>query len=292
MINMERTAARISGLRKARGMTQAELAARLMVSPQAVSKWETGQSLPDSGQLLAISELFGVTINSILTGEVQVGEPVQAPAPTTPPRSDAPSDSSFNPSSDSSSPGDEERTDESASESSTLRTIIGLAPFIDSDTLGQLLEDCDWSGATVGHLESVAAFLSSDVVDRLLDRVPHPSASEVFKLAPFLGASKLSSLVEGMEEEITLEQLRRVAAFLVPEVCSRLFERLLNEPGDHSFEALASFAPFITTEALEALIRAFPPPNLEALRRVAPFLDEEEVGRLLRGLLKRDTDRR
>ena len=49
MINMERTGARISGLRKARGMTQAELAARLMVSPQAVSKWETGQSLPDSG---------------------------------------------------------------------------------------------------------------------------------------------------------------------------------------------------------------------------------------------------
>jgi transcriptional regulator with XRE-family HTH domain len=44
MINVERTGARISGLRKAHGMTQAELAARLMVSPQTVSKSWTAES--------------------------------------------------------------------------------------------------------------------------------------------------------------------------------------------------------------------------------------------------------
>ena len=68
--------------------------------------------------------------------------------------------------------------------------------------------------------------------------------------------------------------------------------RLLNEPGDYRFEELAPFAPFIDDEALVALVRTVPPPDLQALKKIAPFLEEEEVGRLLRGLLKGESDHR
>ncbi|MCL2298987.1 MAG: helix-turn-helix domain-containing protein [Firmicutes bacterium] len=58
---------RIKALRGARGMTQEALAAALGVSPQAVSKWETGVTAPDIGLLPGISVAFGVTIDELFS---------------------------------------------------------------------------------------------------------------------------------------------------------------------------------------------------------------------------------
>lgn len=49
-------------LRKEKGMTQKELAERLYVSDKAVSKWETGVSIPDVSLLLPLSEELDVTV--------------------------------------------------------------------------------------------------------------------------------------------------------------------------------------------------------------------------------------
>lgn len=53
-------------LRKSHNYTQEELAKKLDISRQAVSKWETGTTLPDVEVLLKISKLYGLTINEIL----------------------------------------------------------------------------------------------------------------------------------------------------------------------------------------------------------------------------------
>ena len=45
--------------RKQLGMTQAQLADRLHVTDKAVSKWETGQSVPDLDKLIKLADLFG-----------------------------------------------------------------------------------------------------------------------------------------------------------------------------------------------------------------------------------------
>lgn len=57
---------RIIAFRKAKGMTQGELAKALCVSRQSVSKWETGQTLPDLDKVVALSELFGVTVDELV----------------------------------------------------------------------------------------------------------------------------------------------------------------------------------------------------------------------------------
>ena len=57
----------IAGYRKEKGITQETLAEICSVTPQAVSKWESGQSYPDITLLPAIAALFGVTIDSLLT---------------------------------------------------------------------------------------------------------------------------------------------------------------------------------------------------------------------------------
>lgn len=54
--------------RKAAGMTQKELAERLNVSFQAVSKWENGDALPDTGILLELCDELGITADRLLNG--------------------------------------------------------------------------------------------------------------------------------------------------------------------------------------------------------------------------------
>ncbi len=56
----------ICNLRKQKGLTQEELASRLNVSFQAVSKWENGASLPDVATLPLIAKAFGCSIDSLL----------------------------------------------------------------------------------------------------------------------------------------------------------------------------------------------------------------------------------
>ena len=59
---------RIQNLRKAKGISQEELADRVGVSRQAVSKWENEQSMPDLDKVIIMSEYFGVTTDYILKG--------------------------------------------------------------------------------------------------------------------------------------------------------------------------------------------------------------------------------
>ena len=53
-------------LRKSHHQTQEELAKKLGITRQSVSKWETGAAFPDIESLLELSRLYGITINDIL----------------------------------------------------------------------------------------------------------------------------------------------------------------------------------------------------------------------------------
>ena len=57
---------KIINLRKSRGWSQEELAERLNVSRQSVSKWEGAQSVPDMNKILMLSEVFGVSTDFLL----------------------------------------------------------------------------------------------------------------------------------------------------------------------------------------------------------------------------------
>lgn len=60
---------KLTQARKAAGLTQADVAAKLNVSRQAVSRWESGQSKPSTEKLLALGELYGVSIDRLLNTE-------------------------------------------------------------------------------------------------------------------------------------------------------------------------------------------------------------------------------
>lgn len=69
-------ATNISTYRKLSSMTQAELADKLGYSDKSVSKWEQGNGIPDVYNLMRMAEIFGVTVNDLVT---EHKEPVTAP---------------------------------------------------------------------------------------------------------------------------------------------------------------------------------------------------------------------
>lgn len=71
MIDTAKVGRAIAQLRRDAGMTQAELAERLYVTHQSVSKWETGAALPDITTLHALSRLMNVSLDDLLAGSVQ-----------------------------------------------------------------------------------------------------------------------------------------------------------------------------------------------------------------------------
>lgn len=70
---------KLSFLRKQIGMTQMELAEKLDVSRQAVSRWEQGTSEPSTENLISIGNLFGVPVDDLVneTVQLQAGSTVQ-----------------------------------------------------------------------------------------------------------------------------------------------------------------------------------------------------------------------
>lgn len=70
---------KIIDLRKKAGWSQEELAEKLGVSRQSVSKWEGAQSIPDMNKILQLSELFGVSTDYLLKDSLEAPEPVAAP---------------------------------------------------------------------------------------------------------------------------------------------------------------------------------------------------------------------
>ena len=57
---------RLQSLRKAKGYSQEELADKLGLSRQAISKWERAESAPDTDNLISLAKLYGMSIDELL----------------------------------------------------------------------------------------------------------------------------------------------------------------------------------------------------------------------------------
>ena len=66
------TANKLVTLRKSFGYSQEDLAAKLGVSRQAVSKWERAESSPDTDNLIALAGLYNMTVDDIINDEIEV----------------------------------------------------------------------------------------------------------------------------------------------------------------------------------------------------------------------------
>ena len=64
----------IAECRKKHNITQMQLAEKLGITDRAVSKWETGKSMPDSAIMLQLCRILEITVNDLLSGKLVAGE--------------------------------------------------------------------------------------------------------------------------------------------------------------------------------------------------------------------------
>ena len=69
MLNQEKIGKFIAERRRAQDLTQKQLAEQLNVSDKAVSKWETGRSMPDNSILFELCQVLDINVNELLSGE-------------------------------------------------------------------------------------------------------------------------------------------------------------------------------------------------------------------------------
>lgn len=68
-MDMIKTGDFLRSLRKAKGLTQEDVATRLMLSPKTISRWESGLGLPDISIITDVATLYDVTVDEILKGQ-------------------------------------------------------------------------------------------------------------------------------------------------------------------------------------------------------------------------------
>ena len=71
-MNLSKNGKLLCDLRKAKGMTQKQVADKLGVVPKTVSKWETGHGFPDVSTVSALADILGVSEKTILSGDLEL----------------------------------------------------------------------------------------------------------------------------------------------------------------------------------------------------------------------------
>lgn len=71
----------LQALRKAKNITQETLAEELNISRQAIGKWESGTVYPDAERLIQISEYFGISLDSLVKGNINSASDVKDDSP-------------------------------------------------------------------------------------------------------------------------------------------------------------------------------------------------------------------
>ena len=216
----------IAKLRQNKNMTQQQLAAALNVSHQAVSKWETGAALPDVQTLMALTRLFGITMEQLLDGEVPEDR-VEPPKPASPFEEPIQNignfvnnivGSIFRPKADSEASAGDEAAEAAPEADEAAEAPAGTAEDADSDEGEEPKNDFD-----VQRLLQMAPFMTKPAVDELLlENREKLTAGDIARFAPFASQECLEKLIQTSEQEINWDVLRKVAPFLKREMVDKL----------------------------------------------------------------------
>jgi transcriptional regulator with XRE-family HTH domain len=276
MIDPHRTGAFISRLRKEKDWTQLELAEKLHVTHQAVSRWEKGDSFPDLAVLPQIGQLFGVSVDELLQGEPRAGGYGQ-PARR----------ASAGALVEALAGGQTKEAARLVMEEpdSGIEAALDAVPLAKPSVADSFVSQLAGYEFQNHHLMSLAPFVSQEVLHSLIDSAP---VSEVrgellAGLAPFVGQPYLDRLAQQAGEgALTLDELGAIAPFLSQNALGAL---VLRADGDEIVQGgtLEMLAPFLDRETLDALVERLPdsPLAAEYISSLAPFLSQPALGRLI-----------
>ena len=166
----------LARLRKKADMTQSELADRLSVTRQAISKYERGDSFPDISILVPLSELFSVSLDELISAGT-------------------------------SSQGEQHLLKQIAKGEQNIMTdqindLIGIAPLLKPSVLDKLSKGLHKHGVDITNIMELAEYLSDEATVALIENADFSALPPdlVRRLAPFLNEQSRMALIESIFE--------------------------------------------------------------------------------------------
>ena len=185
MIENRAVGRRIASLRQEHSLTQQQLAAMLRVSHQAVSKWESGQALPDIQTMLELTQFFGVTVEQLLNGSAQPEQAQEAE------QSCAQAQEHKQESVDAGdAPGEEKNMN--------IQQLLQMAPFMSKEGVEEIAMKLE-GGVTAMQLARLAPFVRPECVEALLAKYqPQMNWDALRRLAPFMSRESVDKLARAI----------------------------------------------------------------------------------------------
>ena len=253
MFDMQHVSRTISTQRKARNMTQMELADRLNISFQAVSNWERGQTMPDISKLGELADIFGVTIDELLgngkstdvVGKLLHDEPVEEDL--------SPED--FLDVAPLVKPRQAEKLFENIRGELSMKELIMTAPFISQEVLDALAIQAAKREKSFKRLIGLLPFLSKDAINQCLEYVTEDGldVKKLIAAAPFIGRDNVDKLADRVIVEGSLKELIALAPFMRKKKLTAIAFQFADKQG---FTGILPLLPFIDKEELDVFFRS------------------------------------
>ncbi len=157
MFDTQKFGRAIASLRKNADMTQNEVADRLNLSRQAISRYECGESFPDISILVQIAALFSISLDTLIA----LGDPTA---------------------------GEAQILSEQGGDRVTTADILNLAPHLKPSMLAMLSEQLSTDGIDISDLVVLAEYLNDATTAQLIETASFAQISDelLLKLLPFL----------------------------------------------------------------------------------------------------------
>lgn len=191
MFNTQKFGGYLSRLRKNADMTQSELADKLNLTRQAVSRYETGDSFPDVTILVLIADIFSVTLDELINS----GEPTRVESLIL----------------GNVAVGNDDVLAEN------IADIMGLAPLLKPSVLTKLSAGLSRQGIDISNIVTLAEYLNDDSIIAMLENATFDSISDELleKLMPLLdGKSKSTIFQKILDGNMDFHMLRTLIPYM------------------------------------------------------------------------------
>lgn len=172
MFDTQKFGGYLNRLRKNADMTQAEVADKLNVTRQAISRYEQGECFPDVSILVQIADIFHVTLDELIgAGEPSRGESAILSSVARGERAAAPD---------------------------RIEDIVSLAPYLKPSVLGELSAGLAQQGIDISNIVALAEYLQDDSVIAMLKKANFDTIplDLMEKLMPFLEAKSKAAIFD------------------------------------------------------------------------------------------------
>jgi transcriptional regulator with XRE-family HTH domain len=280
---MKLVGVKISEYRKAKNLTQMELADLLNVSHQAISNWERGETMPDITKLPEIAEIFNTTIDQLLNSEkgakiisnVVSGkisekltiEEFKNISPILKPKQI------------------EDLSDELKVDN--FDDIISILPFIGEETADKLVTEALDHLNNVDNIVSILPFVNEETADKLVGKYIEINGkiTEVVSILPFVSTETADKIVVNMiENNNEINNIVSFLPFISEETADLLVIKYLNNKGE--IENINAMMPFVSTECADQLVLNYIEKGRKVSNQVLPFISSKLADQLVLSIIK------